>query len=216
MPENQRHGIDWENDIKTKVFGLSISTKYTSVHDVDKAHNKYDINENISIKTTGRTTVDLGDALRVFRYRPSEKHTGIVVAYAQRNDEKVLSKVYEIDLRNSIALWGSIIESDIRELDALIKSIPSGGRNADVDRLIREKKRELNKKSGSIHFNPKIDSKSQRRLQCSIPHFSKNNSIITSVTTEPVVRGVVISKTLSSGKRIRNNRVQETGSLVLG
>ena len=216
MPENQRHGLDWENDIKTKVFRLEVSPGYTARHDVDKERNPFNPNENISIKTTGRSTVDLGDALRVFHYTPTEVHTGIVVVYQQQDDRKVLRGVYEIDLDNRELLWGTVTAEEIQELSTLVKSMPAGQRNNELDTLIKAKKKALNAKSGLVKFNPKIDSKNQRRLQCSIPKFAETAGLIKSHTAEPVVRGVAIESSFTSGRRVRNRRVQEPGGLVLG
>jgi len=207
MPENQLHGVLFEADIKAKVFNNPPPAPYTAPHDVDRCHNPFNSNENISIKATGSSTVCMADALRVFGYEPGVDHTAIVVKYDQRGEEKVLTHVYELDLMKREELWGSVTKEDIEALNALVRSMPVGQRVPEIDRAIKEKKKELNAKSGFIQFNPKIDSKNQRRLQCSIPKFESRAVLIKSVTTEPLVRGIQIIASVLSGRRVRNRRV---------
>lgn len=216
MPESQQHGFLWESEIKTKVFGLTGPDPYTAVHDIDRNRNTLNPNENVSIKTTGSTTLCMGDALRVFDYEPGVEHTCIAIQYGQRDQQKVLTSVYELDLMKREILWGGVTKQDVEDLDRLVHSMPANRRDSEIDKAIAQKKKELNAKSGAIRFNPKIDSKNQRRLQCSIPKFATYPDLIKSSTTQPIVRDVAIAASVESGRRVRNRRVQEASSLVLG
>lgn len=207
MPANQNHGFLWEQEIKTRVFEYTAQAGYTDTHDIDKTHNRFNPHENISIKVTGSGTVCMGDALRVFGYSSEDVHTGIVIRYIQEDDTKVLCGVYELDLDNRALLWGTVTEEDIRSLDALVRSMPPGERDATLDQQIRERKRELNARSGVVRFNPKIDSGTQRRLQCSIPNFAAIDALIRTRSVECVVRGVSIQSSIASGRRVRNAAV---------
>lgn len=207
MPANQNHGFLWEDEIKTKVFQCTAQTGYTDTHDIDKTHNRFNPRENISIKVTGSGTVCMGDALRVFSYSSEDVHTGIVLRYRQEEDSKVLCGVYELDLDNRALLWGTLTAEDIQSLDTLVRSMPPGARDAALDRQIKERKRELNARSGVVRFNPKIDSGTQRRLQCSIPNFAAIDALIRTRSVDCVVRGVLIVASIASGRRIRNARV---------
>lgn len=207
MPENQQHGFLWESEIKTKVFGLAGPDPYTAVHDVDRSRNSLNPNENVSIKTTGSDTLCMGDALRVFAYEDGVAHTCIAVRYEQSEDRKNLKNVYELDLLQRELLWGRVTKEDVEELDRLVRSMPNGQRTPEIDQAIKQKKKELNAKSGAIRFNPKIDSKNQRRLQCSIPKFPSYPSLIKTATAEPLVRGIQIAAFVLSGRRVRNRRV---------
>ena len=209
MPESQLHGFAWEDEIKRSAFRMETSVNYTGAHDIPKEFNIFNANENISVKTTGSGTVCMGDALRLFRYSPDEKHTCILVRYKQEADRKVLTSTYELDLDNRPLLWGSVTLEDVVELDALVRSMPSGTRDATIDAEIRRKKKELNALSGMIRFNPKIDSKSQRRLQCSIPNFAESTSLVKVNIADAIVRGIRIAGFVLSGRRIRNRLVQE-------
>lgn len=207
MPENQQHGFLWESEIKTKVFGLTGPDPYTAIHDVDRVRNTLNPNENVSIKTTGNATLCMGDALRVFEYEAGVEHTCIVVQYVQRDEQKVLTNAYELDLTKREILWNRVTKQDVEDLDRLVRSMPTNRRDPEIDRAIAQKKKELNAKSGAVKFNPKIDSKTQRRLQCSIPKFASYPGLIKSSTTEPIVRGVAIAAFILSGRRARNRRI---------
>jgi hypothetical protein len=204
MPENQLHGFTWEAEIKTNVFGLDAAAPYTAVHDIDRSQNRFDANENISIKTTGGSTVCMGDALRILDYEPGVLHTAIVVQYKQCADSKIIMCVYELDLGQRELLWGQVTREDVAELDALVRSMPRRQRVPEIDAAITAKKTELNAKSGLLKFNPKIDSKTQRRLQCSIPKFAEAPTLVRTITRDPVVRGVPITASLPSGRRQRH------------
>jgi hypothetical protein len=174
---------------------------------VDRSQNRLNANENVSIKTTGGSTLDMGSALRVFDYEPGVEHTAIVIQYAQRDETKVLTHVYELDLMQRDTLWGSVTREDVERLDSLIRSMPRDRRDPEIDREITRVKKELNAKSGVLRFNPKLDSRGQRRLQCSIPKFATCATLIKTTTTEPTVRGVQITESVPSGRRVRNRRV---------
>lgn len=207
MPANQQHGFLWETEIKTKVFGLTGSDPYTAVHDVDRSRNILNPNENVSLKVTGSDTLCMGDALRVFNYEDGVQHTCIVIQYDQQDAVKRLTHVYELDLMQRELLWGSVTKEDIEALSSLVRSMPNGRRDPEIDRAITQKKKELNAKSGIVRFNPKIDHENQRRLQCSIPKFQTYAAFIKSHSTEPIVRGKAIADTVPSGRRVRNRRV---------
>lgn len=207
MPESQQHGFLWESNIKSAVFGLSGKDEYTAVHDIPSSRNRFDPNETISVKTTGNTTLCMGDALRLFDYESGVTHTCIAIRHKQCGDTKVLTNVYELDLTQRDVLWGSITRQDIEELNRLVRSMPINQRDPDIDKAITQKKRELNAKSGAVRFNPKINSNTQRRLQCSIPMFASYHTLIKSSTTDAIVRGIPILASILCGRRVRNRRV---------
>ena len=61
-----------------------------------------------------------------------------------------------------------------------------------------------------INISPKVDSKSQRRVQCSIPKIEKVfemfPDIVISRTTVPIVRNVQITSKIQSTSRVRNKK----------
>lgn len=214
---SQQHGFDIENDIKIKVFKIDKKSKYTAIHDIDKNQNIFNNNENISVKVSSISAVCFGSPLRILNYSIDETHTGIVVLTEQVGNIKYIKRIVEIDLDNKSLLFGDVSEKEIVDLETLIKSVPKNEKPKELIKQIHAVKKELNKKSGILKFNPKIDSKSQRRLQCSIPKFEKilkENPSLLKCDTITSVRGVEIASEIQSSKRVRNTRKDNT-SLAL-
>jgi hypothetical protein len=207
MPESQLHGFTWENEVKRKVFNMDTSIGYTSIHDIPKEFNCMNCNENISIKTTGSGTLCMGDPLRIWDYSDDEIHTGMVLRYRQEGGVKRLVSTREITLNNRALLFGSVTREEIVALSDLIKSHPRDRRDPAIDAEIVRVQKELNAKSGIMQFNPKIQTKIQRRLQCSIPNYESAEGLITATADGPVVRGVPITEVIDSTPRARNRRV---------
>ena len=212
---SQQHGFDIEDDIKRNVFKLDKKYPYTAIHDIRAEDNPFDSNENISIKTTTRSTVDFGSPLRIFNYSREQKHTAIIVILKQSENIKRIHRIVEIGLDDKDILFGEVTEGEIRELENLIKHVPKNEKPKETMKQIDKLKKELNKKSGLLKFNPKIDSTTQRRLQCSIPKFEeKLNSTLIKRDSPTSVRGVDITSEIQSSKRVRNTRKNQT-SLAL-
>lgn len=61
-----------------------------------------------------------------------------------------------------------------------------------------------------INISPKVDSKKQRRVQCSITKIDKlleeYPQFIISRTTEPIIRGIHLTSIIDSDKRVRNKK----------
>ena len=211
MPASQDFGFIIDNEIVTKVFQAPKGS-YTSIHDVPKDHNPFDRTENVSIKSVSdKGSPCMGSALRIWDYDTSEKHTAIIVAYVQRGGIKVVTRVVEFSLDDKVALFGTLTREDIVRLDTLIRSVPTGHISREMHAQVHNLKKELNAKSGLVKFNPKIDSNTQRRLQCSLPKVSSlvaaAPNLVLSDVSEAIVRGVPILASAESGTRIRNARV---------
>ena len=62
-----------------------------------------------------------------------------------------------------------------------------------------------------INISPKVDSKSQRRVQCSIPKVDELlelfPQLIISRTVYPMIRNVLITEKIHSGPRVRKTKV---------
>jgi len=211
MPANQDFGFIIDNEVVTNVFNAPRGA-YTSIHDIPKEHNRFDKNENVSVKSVSeKGSPGMGSALRIWDYDPTEKHTAIIVVYDQRGDRKVITRVVEISLDDKVALFGSLTRADIVRLDDLIRSVPHGQISGELHTQMHTLKKELNARSGLIKFNPKVDKKTQRRLQCSLPKVSElvfnAPHLIRSDVASAIVRGMAIIASALSGPRIRNARV---------
>jgi hypothetical protein len=92
-----------------------------------------------------------------------------------------------------------------------IKQIPHGVVGNETKEIYKKLKNMLQKQNNmKINISPKVDSKSQRRVQCSIPKvddmlelFPQN---IISRSTEPVIRDVKITSIINSGPRQRKSK----------
>ena len=204
---SQNHGFMLEEEIKEKVYGITKDKKiaYTEVHDIPAELNA---GVPVSIKTTGSNTICFGDALRMFKNSNLLNYECILVKYKQMEEEKQIEQIIHLDLAQSKkALFGEIEYDEIQELDSLVKSIPAGKCNTELYNKFHTLKKQLNKKSGYIRFNPKVDSKNQRRLQCSMPKFpefvEKEKERMLEQSFKGVLRGIQLSMSVLSKRRIR-------------
>lgn len=208
MPASQQHGFEFQKIVEREVFELTeLQQSYTAVHDIPKEYNRFDHTENVSIKVTGSNSIGMGDPLRIFDYSPTEKHTAIVVYYHQTGDRKTVQKTVEFSLDDKRALFGDIRREEIAELVREIRSVPVGIPPSELNarrKRINAMTKELSKRS-AIRFNSKIDSKNQRRLQCTL--IAIPASIVVNSENSAIVRGIPITNHVVSGTRTRNRRV---------
>ncbi len=217
MPRSQEFGFYIENLVRTKVHGLPEKANDTGIHDIPKEENKLDPTETQSIKTTGGNAIDCGDVLRVFDYDRKEKHTMIVFRYEQGAETRKIQEVLEIALTSEAmdVLFGKVTRQEIQALDTYVKSIPKNARTAEHQATYKKMAKDIKASSGGwISYAPKVDSETQRRLQCSI------RKLDTFLTTYPQfvkrtagssLRGVELSAEHPFGRRLRNKK-QESNS----
>jgi len=55
------HGFTFENSIRSKIFNLPKENNSVYIHDIHHSKNILNMNENVSIKTTGSNTICCGD-----------------------------------------------------------------------------------------------------------------------------------------------------------
>lgn len=171
MSEVQAHGNAFE-DIKIReLTGLSKieydklkPNGYTSPFDIME---EIIVSYNASIKTTGKNTVECADILK----RMLEKEYRLIVGcYIQKGNYKVFHTEYEfyITPEEYPKLWGSMTYEKVEEFVEYIKSIPhgkEGQKNTSKERKLF--KEQVQCKDSLMSINPKVDSKKQRRVQCS-------------------------------------------------
>ena len=222
MPEVQKHGKFWEKEI-LKTRGVTEdelkAIKYTSKMDLPAHLDRLD-KSNISVKTTNSPNmVCMGDCLRVFDSSiMNEPIHMISIQYTQEADIKKVVSIIEIDLTNSREeLFGTLTREQIEELDKVVKSIPKRRRPTEEERnRIYSLQESLQAQSGAIYLNIKIDSKSQRRLQCSFNQFKifieKNPDRVVSKSNTHEFRGGAITAEIPSGRRVFNSIKNENHS----
>lgn len=174
--QSQSHGFKFENEIRTRVFGLKNKKNDTDIHDISSVENKFNPNENISIKISCNGDIGCGDILRFYKYDFSQKNTMIVGIYKQINEnQKQIQVLYEVDYNEKLhkLLFGEIEEEEIAYYVNVVKSIPAGQVKKE-DRLYLKLKEKYQKGFGmKIIINPKVDSKTQRRVQATIPKLER-------------------------------------------
>ena len=170
--EVQAHGNYYE-DLKTKqITGLSKDeydalkeNGYTSGMDIMKGlMSAYDY----SIKTSKGNTVDCGDILR---RRQETDYNLVVGCYSQVGDNKVFYSEYTFYIRpeHESILWGRMNYNQLAEYVDYIKNIPAGKtaqQETKTERTVL--KNCIEDKNALMKIHPKVDSKKQRRVQCSL------------------------------------------------
>lgn len=106
-------------------------------------------------------------------------------------------------------LFGSIPKKMLEVYVEYIKNIPHGNVSEDIKKNYKDCKNKMQKEYNmKINISPKVDSRNQRRVQCSIPKLDQLLELypefILSRTKDPIVRGITITNAIESGPRVRN------------
>lgn len=152
--------------------------------------------------------VDLGDALRQFDIQ--EPFVLVIGYWKQDGPTKkrfVNVVAVRIEPEQWRKLWGPITRADLEKLDAAIKDralTPAQARAA-----AKKIKNAAPFTDSVIVVNPKIDSKTQRRLQCSL-RFSDVFKFLAAgvdqkVQSLPTLWGVALPRELPSAPRTKNS-----------
>ncbi len=172
--ENQMHGKSFENMIKAAngIFTFAAADRKRppdSIFDIG-AEDDRKLGVPTSIKTTGNNTVALADARMFWRSFGFAPYRIIIGTYSQAGGRKVFSEIHELILREKYrdVMLGSISEDMVKRFHDGLKKFGVGS-HEQAREWAREQKHQLESDFGLVTLNPKIDSKNQRRLQCSIP-----------------------------------------------
>jgi hypothetical protein len=211
--QSQSHGLFWDSEIRQKVFGLPECKNDTQKYDVSCSKNKFNPQENISIKTSGNSNIDCGDIMRFYDRDDETDITIILVRYEQINNKKKIKEIIEINYSDEMRniLFGSVTTDILNEYVQLIKNIPNGTVTEAIKKNYKEQKNKIQETYNmKINISPKVDSKKQRRVQCSITKIDKlleeYPQFIISRTTEPIIRGIHLTSIIDSDKRVRNKK----------
>lgn len=168
---DQSHGKRFEDFVKASgLFPGSAdqSRSPTSGFDIEA---RFDRERGLptSVKTTGNNVVALSDARRFFD--TSGSYRMIVGKYRQVADRKEFAEIHEFILTAEALrhLQGSLTSQVVSDFHngLLLTEFPLGA-HAEARRWAREQRSLLAGRATQIILNPKIDSQSQRRLQCSV------------------------------------------------
>ena len=170
--EVQAHGNYYE-DLKTRqITGLSKAdydalkeNGYTSGMDIMKGLLSI---SDYSIKTTNGNKIDCGDVLR---RRQETDYNLVVGCYSQVGDNKVFHTEYTFYIKpeHEQKLWGRMNYNLLAEYVNYIKNIPAGKKAQQETKAERTLlKNCVSDKNALVKIHPKVDSKKQRRVQCSV------------------------------------------------
>jgi len=165
--EVQHHGFVFEKWVRDTFFGGYVQPDYTQKWDIPKEINKNHGGLPCNMKAIKYgTSVDMGDALRQFQV--DEPFILIIAFWQQEDDKKRIVNIVAPTVTPEMyrKLWEPITLQDLKRLDAVVKDRKLGYREA---RAAAQKIKSAPPFTRAIiTVNPKIDEKSQRRLQCSL------------------------------------------------
>ena len=137
---------------------------YTSSMDIVKGLHS---DKDVSIKTAKGRKVDCGDILR----RRSETEYDIIIGvWDQVGDKKIFHTEYTFHIKpeHETLLWGRMSYEKLREFNEYIKSIPEGRTAQQETKVERQVLKTITEDADAqMKIHPKVDSKKQRRVQCS-------------------------------------------------
>jgi hypothetical protein len=167
MSEVQKHGF-WFQDWVTTTFFPGYESPYGAKWDIPAEENTTHGRIPISIKTAKYPSpIGLGDAVRQFII--DEDFMLAVAFWRQTGNLKKVVNVSVACVKRELwrSLWHPVTLKALQDLDAIIKDMSQ--HYSEVRKTAQREKAKYPFTECSVTLNPKIDSKSQRRLQCSIP-----------------------------------------------
>lgn len=176
MVEVQSHGFTFERWVRDTLFE-GYEGDYGQEWDIPAEANRSELLPKelrglaVSVKTARfGSPIGLGDILR---QRRIDRPFLMIVGFWRKHSET--EKWFEdigwarFSAESWSRLWGNLSPQVIDELDEKVKSFGFGQHVAARSFARNWKKNTLELKSCRIVVNPKIDSKDQRRIQCSLP-----------------------------------------------
>lgn len=176
--EVQNHGVVFEDLIINKITGYS-KQEYQSFlknaysHSMDIVKGIYS-DEDYSIKVSKNGAgVGCGDILRFNKHTANDNFSIIVGTWNQLNPSlKIYREIYEFKIRPDYyeIFWNKINFQCLEEFVIWVKSIPPGKTaQMAVRKEWKLRRQAIYEKYGQgiLSIDAKIDSKTQRRVQCS-------------------------------------------------
>ena len=173
MALHQGHGEHIEGLLAQALIGRPVPRSWTHAWDID-ASLDWRHGLNTSIKTMGvrgalveNATVAMADARRVFSLPCPFRM--LVAPYRQLGPLKQVEQVFEFFIQGHemAQLYGQLSLEDVSAFHGGLMGFETG-QHTQARSWAREQKSALADRQSAFILNPKIDSKSQRRLQCSL------------------------------------------------
>jgi hypothetical protein len=177
--EVQNHGLLFEDTVIRAITGIS-KTEYQSLNpgsyisamDISKGIRS-DSHYSIKVSKDGKS-IGCGSLIRFMIHCRDIKFTMIVGAWSQtRPDTKTYKEIYEFDITPKIynLLFGGLTTELIQPFVDYVNNIPPGKQAQAANKDVWKQRRDAlchKYSKGIVNIDAKIDSKTQRRVQCSI------------------------------------------------
>lgn len=204
MGTSQLHGKTLEDYLKAAFPGSADHERsISSPWDIEKEYDKIK-RLPTSIKTTKSDVVELADARKFWKV--DESYRLLVAKYNQNGGVKNFHTLYEfiITKEEHDKLLGDVTYQEVEDFH---NALLSYGKGHHVAARIFAKQKKATLISRSIaQLNQKIDSKTQRRLQCSV----KLDKLLANIKEQSVhdkfYRSIGINLAIESGSREFNKK----------
>ena len=177
--EVQSHGIVFEDTIIHSITGMPkeqyqtlLENSYTHSMDIVKGlHSDHDYSIKVSKNGTG---IGCGDILRFMDHTLTNPFIMVVGSWRQKDQSvKVYTDIYEFYLepKHNHLLWANLTRDALEPFVKWVKAIPPFSQGqAQARQEWKNRRAELYAQYGKglVRIDAKIDSKKQRRVQCSI------------------------------------------------
>lgn len=195
MTEVQNHGFIFEDWVKGVLGVKNLAYKYTQKWDVPGE-------APISVKCMGLTNaLEFGSTVRIWEIK--ETFTIVLGRWKQVKDKKVIKSIDEIEITPKILtkMRGGIALEELRDFDKKIKSFPAGkvGQKSGIE-FAKKWKFERKNRMGLLTITHKIDSKSQRRIQCNL-NYKNYLKLFGQPSGKIVFRGHIFKQEIKHGSR---------------
>ena len=210
--EVQNHGVLFEDSVIRAITGLSkdeyqnkLENAYTASMDVVKG---IESNANYSVKVSkDGKSIGCGDILRFIQHCRDTEFVMVVGAWRQITPEiKRYDCIYEFQIspKHYKKLWGGISEADVKPFVEYVKAIEEGKAAQLAHRREWKSRRQKiydDRGRGLCAIDAKIDSKKQRRVQCSIKIQELIESGIEHIKYETEYKGIKLPYEQNSSPR---------------
>jgi len=195
MTEVQEHGFIFENWIKQILHIDHLATNYTQ---------KWDIPGQlpISVKCMGEfNALEFSSAERMWEI--DSDFLLIVARWRQTGPIKIIISIDELLFNKAILkkLRGDITLNELRAFNNKIKSFPSGRAGQEAGSTFAKNWKRVNShKMGLLNIAAKLDSKTQRRVQCNL-NYSNYVSLFGKPSGNLTFKGNKFDQVIKSGPR---------------
>tara|TARA_Y100000296_G_C5063050_1_gene200878 strand:+ start:63 stop:719 length:657 start_codon:yes stop_codon:yes gene_type:complete len=216
MPESQKHGLILEDLIIRSHTGISkeeydkkLLNGYTSKFDLVEG---IDVDYNMSIKTSAKKNIGCGDIRRFYEETKNTSFKMLIFSWAQISPlQKEFYQAHEFFIKPEYHehFWGDISFQELKEFDDYIKNIPHGKQGQKDNKDLWKEKRDVIKEKypeAIMRIDAKVDSRTQRRTQCSFK-IDKLKNIIPYEIYLHKYRDISLPLIIDSPPRLRKKNV---------